>query len=283
MLGDQGRFQLGGKSPRRLVASDRGIAGGNDHTSKIAQVKTIELSLSGFCPVEPLGDAQLRQHFLRHLDNRSFWHQGPILSGCFGVFLSNPRSHRSHTLQREFCDRALLLWQRREQRGPIRLARSQPVGLRALWQLWRGSERWAASSTVATTVVARSAVAVGTRPTRAITLGTRDTWAIALGTRAAWAISTFTRSAGPVVPVARGALFDDRLERLVGREQGEQWAFLLVFRLHDGEHGDTVDSLFDVGFENITDSGSTRKNRFADDAFGLFRPGCSPGPGAVTE
>jgi hypothetical protein len=55
-------------------------------------------------------------------------------------------------------------------------------------------------------------------------------------------------------------LFHDRLERLVRREQGEEWALLLVFRLHHGEHGDTVDSLFDVGFENITDSGSAPQN-----------------------
>ena len=69
LLGCQGLLELGGQGPGRLVAGDGRIVTGSDDGAEIAQIELGEIGLGGIRPVQPLGDAQTREHLLGHLEH----------------------------------------------------------------------------------------------------------------------------------------------------------------------------------------------------------------------
>ena len=197
LLGRECLLQLGGELTSCLVAGHHWIVGRSDHAPQVAQVEIVDVGLRRGCTIEPLGDAQLGQQLLGHRQHARC--RDLLLAGGLqlGVLLVHSLAYRRDaTLQGALGHGALGLWQVGEHRGPVGPAGLQPLRLRALRQLGRGSEVGAAATlgtgtaSVGPIAIACRAVATRTivaRPvaTRAITSGTVATWAV--GTIAALA------------------------------------------------------------------------------------------------
>ena len=295
---------------RTFVAGHGRVTRGDHDTAQVAQVEVFELLEGRLGTVLPLGQSQLREQFFGDLHDRCLGHLGATLGHGPGVLLADACPDCSHALQGQLGDRPLLLGQLGQHRVAVGLAGPQPLRLRALGDLWRGSERGAptaatiataatvagatvAGATIATSPAVTAAGSVGTTSAGGVTAGAiaaTSAGAVAAATVAApaaiIAITTWASvaiAATPIIAVALGASLDDRLEFALAREQFDHGGFGLLADLHHTQHGDAVDLLLDIDLEDVTDAQAGWQHRAADDTFGLPSAGRPPSPGVVIE
>ena len=133
-------LQFDVQCPRRLVAGDDRVVTRGDDAAQITQVEVLHLTLRRFGTIEPVGDAELGQQLLGHLDDAGLGHRRLPAGLELGVLLLDPRAHRGHSLAGQLGDRALLLGDLGEHGVPTGLARTEPLRLGTLRQLGRGLE-----------------------------------------------------------------------------------------------------------------------------------------------
>ena len=157
LLHGQRLLQPGGELSGGFVTNDEGIVRGGHDTSQVTQVEVGELALGRLGPIEPIGDAELWQQVLGHLQHGRLGHLRLSGGPRPGIVLAESLTHRGHPLEGELGNGALLLRQRSEHIREVLFAGTQALGLGALGQFGGrrevgsvGSLRPAGSATVST-------------------------------------------------------------------------------------------------------------------------------------
>ena len=107
--GSETGLQFIEKITARFVALDSGIVRRGENTAEIAQIEILEITLSCFGTVEPIGDSQTGDEILGHLQHALFGHGGFAFGRQCLVRGLQTLTHCLHSLQREFGDGALIL------------------------------------------------------------------------------------------------------------------------------------------------------------------------------
>ncbi len=221
LLTRQRRLEVVGDRPGRLVASHDRVLAGSDDTAQVPQVQVFHLALCCLGAIEPLGNAQLGQHVLGHLDDRLLGHRRLTCCLELGVLLLDTAAHRTHALERQLGDRTLLLGEIGQHGIPSGLARAKSLRLGTLREFGGRLEvrtrasgiRAVAISRCATTAVAGTVTTtVSTTVSSAVTL--RITLAVALAVAPTPIVS-------PLAALAPGAGLDHGFEGLLAREEFE--------------------------------------------------------------
>ena len=132
LLGDERFLQLGGNLAGGLVAGHHRILAGSDDAAEVAQIQLVEVGERGVGPVEPLGDAKLRQQLL--CDGQQTC--GGNLFLAFGaeslvLFVHGLAYRRNAALERTLGDGLLCLGQVGEHGVAVGAVRLEALGLGA--------------------------------------------------------------------------------------------------------------------------------------------------------
>ena len=160
LLGEQRCLEFGGQLTSCLVPGDNRVLAGGDDGAQIREGQVGEIDLRGSRTIEPLGDAQLGEQLLGHLDETGCGDLFFAFGLESGVLLSDCGTYRWYpALKRPLGNSPLLLWQVCQNGIAVSPARLEPLGFRTLRKL-RGSSEIGPWPAVASAVGAGRPIAV---------------------------------------------------------------------------------------------------------------------------